>query len=73
MLTQAAIPLGFKVVVIDPNVPSPAAQVGAEEITADFVDSEAIKKLVKKADFITIESEHIDARLWKKFLNLEFQ
>jgi 5-(carboxyamino)imidazole ribonucleotide synthase len=62
MLTQAAIPLGFKVLVIDPNVPSPAAQVGAEEITAEFTDAEAIKKLAKKADYITIESEHIDAK-----------
>jgi 5-(carboxyamino)imidazole ribonucleotide synthase len=62
MLTQAAIPLGFKVVVIDPKVSSPAAQVGAEEITANFVDSAAIKKLAEKADFITIESEHIDAK-----------
>jgi 5-(carboxyamino)imidazole ribonucleotide synthase len=62
MLAQAAIPLGFKVVVVDPNVLSPAAQVGAEEITADFVDSEAIRELAKKADYITIESEHIDAK-----------
>jgi 5-(carboxyamino)imidazole ribonucleotide synthase len=62
MLTQAAIPLGFKVLVIDPNVPSPAAQVGAEEITAEFTEAEAIKKLAKKADYITIESEHIDAK-----------
>jgi 5-(carboxyamino)imidazole ribonucleotide synthase len=70
MLTQAAIPLGFKVLVIDPNVPSPAAQVGAEEITADFVDSEAIKKLVKKADYITIESEHIDAKTLEEISKL---
>jgi phosphoribosylaminoimidazole carboxylase (NCAIR synthetase) len=72
MLTQAAIPLGFKVVVIDPKVSSPAAQVGAEEITANFVDSAAIKKLAEKADFITIESEHIKSpedakRALKKF------
>jgi 5-(carboxyamino)imidazole ribonucleotide synthase len=60
MMTQAAKPLGFHVVVIDPTPNSPAAQVGADEITADFYDHAALRKLAELADFITIEAEHND-------------
>ena len=34
MLTEAAIPLGKKVIVIDPGANSPASQVGATQIIA---------------------------------------
>ena len=34
MLTEAAIPMGFKVIVIDPGANCPAKQVGAEQIVA---------------------------------------
>ena len=60
MLTLAALPLGFRVVVVDPGQNSPAAQVGAEEITANLYDPEALKQLAEKSDFITIEIEHLD-------------
>lgn len=63
MLTLAALPLGFKVVVLNPAPNSPAAQVGAKEIVADLYDSAAIKKLAKMADFITIEIEHLNAKV----------
>ncbi len=61
MLTLAAIPLGFKVVVINPSPNSPASQVGAEEIIADLYDPEAIKSLSDIADYITVEIEHLNA------------
>lgn len=62
MLTQAAKPLGFEVIVVDPTPPPcPAAQVGAQQIYARFDDEEATKKLARKADVITIESEHVNA------------
>lgn len=60
MLTLAALPLGFNVVVINPTAGSPAAQVGAEEIVADLHDATAIKQLGERSDFITIEIEHLD-------------
>lgn len=60
MLTLAAQPLGFQVVVINPTPDSPAAQVGAEEIVADLYDPVALKQLAEKSDFITIEIEHLD-------------
>ncbi len=61
MLTLAAKPLGFDVVVINPSANSPASQVGAEEIVADLYDRDALNELAERADFITIEIEHLDA------------
>jgi 5-(carboxyamino)imidazole ribonucleotide synthase len=63
MLTLAALPLGFKVVVLNPSPNSPASQVGAQEIVADLYDSAAIKKLAQMADFITIEIEHLNTKV----------
>lgn len=61
MLTLAALPLGFKVLVVNPEPNSPAKQVGAEEIIADLYDPGALKQLAQRADHITIEIEHLDA------------
>lgn len=60
MLTLAALPLGFRVVVVDPNENCSAAQVGAEQIKADLYDEKALRQLAKKADYITVEIEHLD-------------
>src|SRR5450631_980205 len=62
MLTLAARPLGFKVIVINPTPNSPASQVGAEEIVADLYDPAALRQLAERADFITIEIEHLDVQ-----------
>ncbi len=61
MLTLAATPLGFDVVVLDPGSASPAAQVGAQQIVGDFHDPAALRKLAEASDFVTIEFEHLDA------------
>jgi len=61
MLTLAALPLGFKVIVLNPTPNSPAAQVGAEEIVADLYDPIAIKQLADRSDYLTVEIEHLDA------------
>lgn len=60
MLSEAAIRLGFEVCVIDPTPDCPAKQVGADQIVADYKDKQAILRLAEKADYITIEFEHID-------------
>jgi len=62
MLTEAALPLGFKVIVLNPEPNSSAAQVGAEEIIGDLYDGESLKKLAKVADYITVEIEHLDTK-----------
>ncbi len=61
MLTLAAKPMGFDVVVVDPSPNCPAAQVGAREITAELYDPVALAQLADQADFITVEIEHFDA------------
>lgn len=60
MLSEPAIKLGFNVIVIDPTPNCPAKQVGASQITADYKDKEALGELAEKADFITIEFEHVN-------------
>ena len=62
MLTLAALPLGFKVVVLDPTPHCPAAQAGAKQIKADLYDKEALGKLADAADWLTVEIEHLDAK-----------
>ncbi len=61
MLTEAALPLGFEVVVIDPGVDCPAAQAGAEQIQAPLTDADAVMELASKVDVVTWEIEHINA------------
>jgi len=61
MLTQAALPLGFRVVVVDPGEDCPAAQVGAEQIRAPLADTDAIDRLAARSDVVTWEIEHIPA------------
>ena len=61
MLTQAALPLGFRVVVVDPAEDCPAGQVGAEQIRAPLSDTDAIDRLAAQCDVVTWEIEHIPA------------
>jgi len=61
MLTLAAVPLGFSVVVVDPGDRCPAQQAGADQIVADLHDPDALAELGRRADHITIEIEHVDA------------
>ncbi len=67
MLTEKAIELGFKVIVLDPTPDCPAAQVGAEQIIGSWKNAELTGKLIEKSDFFTIEIEHIDTNVLKKF------
>jgi 5-(carboxyamino)imidazole ribonucleotide synthase len=61
MLTLAALPLGFKVVVVDPSAGCPATQAGAEQIIGNLYDKKALQQLAERADYITVEIEHLDA------------
>lgn len=63
MLTQAALPLGFQVIVVDPGEHSPAAQVGAQQIIGNFYDEPALRQLAEGADFITVETEHLNTNV----------
>lgn len=66
MLTLAAKPLGFDVVVVDPGEHCPAEQVGARQIVAHLYDEKALRKLAADTDYITVEIEHLDAQTLAK-------
>ena len=68
MITEAAKELPehiSKVIVLDPTQNCPAAQVGAEQIVADFKDRDAIVDLSNKSDIITYEIESGDSDVLK--------
>lgn len=67
MLTEAALKLGFKVIVLDPGANCPAKQVGAEQIEGSWKDAAKIDELIEKSDFVTIEIEHIDVDTLEKY------
>lgn len=54
-----------KIIVLDPTKNCPAAQVGAEQIIADFKDKDAIIELAEKSDIITYEIESGDSNVLK--------
>lgn len=54
-----------KIIVLDPTKNCPAAQVGAEQIVADFKDRDAIIELSEKSDIITYEIESGDSNVLK--------
>lgn len=68
MITEAAKNMPehiSKIIVLDPNENCPAAQVGAEQIIADFKDKDAIVELSHKSDIITYEIESGDSDVLK--------
>lgn len=69
MLTLAALPLGFKVIVVDPTENCPAQQVGADQIRADLHDSKALLELGRRSDYITVEIEHLDTQPLQQIKN----
>lgn len=68
MITEAAKNMPehiSKIIVLDPSENCPAAQVGAEQIIADFKDKDAIVELSHKSDIITYEIESGDSDVLK--------
>jgi 5-(carboxyamino)imidazole ribonucleotide synthase len=70
MLTEAAIPLGFKVIVVDPGANCPASQVGARQILGGLKDPVALRELAELSDVITVEIEHVDTGLLAEIAKL---
>ena len=68
MITEAAKKMPehiSKIIVIDPTINCPAAQIGAEQIVADYKDQDAIIDLANKSDIITYEIESGDSQILK--------
>jgi 5-(carboxyamino)imidazole ribonucleotide synthase len=60
MLCEAASPLGFEVVFVDPTPNAPARPVARDQIVADFDDPDANRQLVDRADVVTYDIELAD-------------
>ena len=68
MITEAAQNLPneiSKIIVLDPTENCPAAQMGAQQIIADFKNKEAIVELSQQSDIITYEIESGDSDVLK--------
>lgn len=63
MMTEAAPKLDLDIIVLDPGENPPAVQAGAQQIIGDLHDSEKIKDLASKSDFLTWEIEHINTEI----------
>lgn len=61
MLTLAAKPLGYEVIVLESSVDCPAGQVGARVIEGGLYDKAALQTLADQVDVVTVEIEHLDA------------
>ena len=61
MFALSARVLGYKVVVLEPDPHSPAAQVADQHIQADYDDADALAQFAQLCDVITTEFENIPA------------
>lgn len=61
MFSQAASKMGYKVCVLDPAADSPAAEVSAFHVKADFDDEAGLQKLADVCDAVTTEFENVPA------------
>jgi 5-(carboxyamino)imidazole ribonucleotide synthase len=59
MLALAAKPLGYRVIVLDPDADCPASSVCDAVIAANFDDVNALEELAKRCDVITLEFENV--------------
>ena len=62
MFCVAARTMGYKTVVLDPDVSSPAGRIADQHIKADYADESALEQLAKSCDAITTEFEKVPAQ-----------
>jgi len=66
MLAQAAMRLGYRVNVLEPEADCPTAQVGARAIPAAYGDPAALRELAESSDCVTFEFENIPSAALEK-------
>ena len=62
MFTVAARTLGYRVIILEPDLHSPAAQLADEHIIAAYDDEAALTAFGRRCDVITTEFENIPAK-----------
>ncbi|KRM78434.1 phosphoribosylaminoimidazole carboxylase ATPase subunit [Lapidilactobacillus dextrinicus DSM 20335] len=60
MMSEAAKPLGYNVIILDPQPNAPAGQVADDQIVAEYADHVALAQLAQKCDVVTYEFENVD-------------
>lgn len=60
MICEAASPLGFEVVFLDPTSDAPARSVAREQVVSGFDSVEGANELVESADYVTYDIELAD-------------
>ncbi|CAJ2231331.1 5-(carboxyamino)imidazole ribonucleotide synthase [Fructilactobacillus sanfranciscensis] len=70
MMAEAAKPMGYNVIILDPQPNSPAGQVSDDQIIAEYDDVIALTKLAKRCDVLTYEFENVDTDALKQVSDL---
>lgn len=70
MMAFAAKSMGYRVGVLDPTPNCPTAQVSDFQITAQYADQAALKKLATASDVLTYEFENVDVASLKAVMPL---
>lgn len=66
MMTSEAKAMGYRVIILDPQVDCPAGQVADQQIVAAYDDEAQIIELAKQSDVLTYEFENVDAATIEK-------
>ena len=61
MLALAARPLDLAVHVLSPGTDTPTGQVAAREVSADYLDLDAVRAFAERVDVVTFEFENVPA------------
>ncbi|HKH21541.1 MAG TPA: 5-(carboxyamino)imidazole ribonucleotide synthase, partial [Gammaproteobacteria bacterium] len=61
MFTVAARTMGYHVIVLDPNLDSPAGRMADEHLRAAYTDDWALEQLARVCDAVTTEFESVPA------------
>lgn len=70
MFAQAAMRMGYRVNVLEPDSQCPTAQVGATPIVAGYNDPDALRQLAAISDCVTFEFENIPSAALEKIESL---
>lgn len=61
MFTVAALTMGYRVMVLDPDKNSPAGMLASEHLCADYRDAAALQRMARECAAITTEFENVHA------------
>jgi 5-(carboxyamino)imidazole ribonucleotide synthase len=61
MFTMAALTMGYRVVVLDPDPDSPAGRIASEHLCADYRDPAALAHMGRTCAAVTLEFENVHA------------